>query len=298
VLVSGDGQAGEAGTTLSMPVVVMVTDTSGHALADRRVTFAVTGGGGVVDPWLPITNRNGYAEITWTLGPSVGPQTLTASVGLVPSVITVNATAGPPKLAIVGDPSYYFYGLTQSLGIGQYTPAWVGPARIVTLGAPLTVSFSHVGTAYTNVPASVTIQAGASFFEFQIAATSVGTDSIVASAPGYAPVTMGFVVDSGGIQFGLNANPPISPSAGGVKEVYLCIYPGLSVEPVTFSLAADPNIGFASENTPLTAITSITVPANQSCAYFLVQGLAAGPGRVTITSPNYRTFSSAIVVTP
>ena len=297
-VVSGDGQTGQTGTTLFFPIVVTVTDTSGHnAIPNQTVTFTVASGGGSVSPKTAVTDGRGRAQTGWTLGPQGGAQSLTVSIGNGPPIHTVSATAKFPKLEIVGDPSYYFYGLTQSLGLGQYTNAWVGPVKAVALQTPVVVSFSHGGLAYTKVPASVTIQAGDAFSEFRVTGTSIGVDSVVASAPEYSPVSMPFTVDSGTIRFGLQPDS-VTPKVGVANEVYVCISPGLSATPLTFALAADQNIRFTTEDTIPVVITSATLPADQSCTFFMAQGLAAGPAQITIANPNYRTYSSTITVKP
>src|SRR5262249_32684709 len=192
-LVSGGNQQAERGTILPLPILVIATDSSGHSLAGQKITFAVTSGGGSVAPETVTTHSLGYAQASWTLGPNDGPQTMTASVGA--SIVTIRATAAAPKLLMTNDPfDYYYYAyssLNPTLGIGQYIDAYVGPAKVSPLSASLPISFSHT-SGVTDVPASVTIPTGNEFAPFRITAISIGVDSLVASAPGYAPLTVGF----------------------------------------------------------------------------------------------------------
>src|SRR5439155_14807172 len=76
-------------------------DANGNPVAGVSVTFAVASGGGSVTPTTPVTtNASGIAEVTsWTLGPTAGPNSLTAtSTGLTGSPVTFTATgtAGAP----------------------------------------------------------------------------------------------------------------------------------------------------------------------------------------------------------
>jgi hypothetical protein len=226
---------------------------------------------------------------------------MTASVGGGVSIVTITATASLPKLLITSDPFdgyYYAYGLNPTLGIGQYVDAYVGPAEASPLSASLPVSFSHTGSLITDAPASVTIPTGNEFAPFRITGISLGVDSLVAVAPGYEPLKVGFLVDYGDVRLGLSQNPATPTHVGQTREVVLCVSPGLSATPVTFAIAADTAIRFATEEVPPVAMNSATLPAGNSCTFFAVQALAAGSAKVTLTNPNYKTFTTTIAVTP
>ncbi|ACK73468.1 Ig domain protein group 1 domain protein [Gloeothece citriformis PCC 7424] len=66
--VGGDNQTGAAGTALSTPLVVEVKDGSGNLLSGQTVNFAATTGGGSVSPASAVTDANGQAQTTLTLG--------------------------------------------------------------------------------------------------------------------------------------------------------------------------------------------------------------------------------------
>ena len=75
---SGNGQVGTAGVALAAPVVVQVVDQEGAGLAGQTVSWSVATGEGSVTP-SSVTNADGYASASWTLG-NPGPNTLTATV--------------------------------------------------------------------------------------------------------------------------------------------------------------------------------------------------------------------------
>jgi adhesin/invasin len=59
---------------------VLVTDQDGKPMANVTVTFAVASGGGSVTGASATTNADGVAMVgSWTLGPTAGANTLTAT---------------------------------------------------------------------------------------------------------------------------------------------------------------------------------------------------------------------------
>src|SRR5262245_31969290 len=90
--VSGSGVVGSLVTT---PIAVVVSDSSGHALPGASVLFSVTTGNGTVSPTLAVTNAEGRAETSLTLGTIAGGNEVTAAVAGV---------ALPARFAINGLP--------------------------------------------------------------------------------------------------------------------------------------------------------------------------------------------------
>jgi hypothetical protein len=89
---SGDEQLGTVNVTLTQPVAVTLVDQYGNGVEGGSVTFAVTGGGGSVTPSDVTTGEDGLGEADWTMGSTVGANTLSASVPDLPAV-TFTATA-------------------------------------------------------------------------------------------------------------------------------------------------------------------------------------------------------------
>ena len=77
---SGGGQEGLSGQPLAEEVVVRVDDAGGSAVEGVAVTFAAAEGHGAADPGMAVTDYEGLAATSWTLGDEPGVQTLTASV--------------------------------------------------------------------------------------------------------------------------------------------------------------------------------------------------------------------------
>lgn len=78
---SGDGQAATVNTAVAVVPVARVLDQYNNPLPGVAVTFAVTGGGGVVNPTTTLTSdaAGRVRAVSWTLGTSAGTNTLRAS---------------------------------------------------------------------------------------------------------------------------------------------------------------------------------------------------------------------------
>lgn len=96
LIAGGNGQQGNTGSALATAVSVQLADAFGNPirLAGRSVSFAAANGGSA-SPSTTTTNAAGIASTTWTLGPTAGAQSLTASSsGLTSDPIRATALAG------------------------------------------------------------------------------------------------------------------------------------------------------------------------------------------------------------
>ena len=87
----GDNQQGAPGTTLEQPFVVEVRDQNGVAFAGVPVTFTITVGDGTLSVTDTITNENGRAQTTLTLGGDFGTETVEVSVEGIAEIATFTA---------------------------------------------------------------------------------------------------------------------------------------------------------------------------------------------------------------
>ena len=100
--VCGDSQEGTASILLAEPLVVLVSDEDGAAMAGVVVSFAVTAGGGTLSAATATTDANGRAATRLTLGSDAGTNTVSATVeGLEP--VTFTATGQESPLASLFD---------------------------------------------------------------------------------------------------------------------------------------------------------------------------------------------------
>ncbi|HEX9564452.1 MAG TPA: Ig-like domain-containing protein [Gemmatimonadaceae bacterium] len=204
----GDNQTATIASPVTVPPSVLVTDALGNPVADVTVTFAVTGGGGNVAGATPQTNGNGIAAVgSWTLGPTAGPNALSATVAsLAPA--TFSATAVAPPAAIV-----VFAGNNQVAAAGSEVP--VPPAVRVTdaLGNPsvgVAVAFQITGGGGSLEMAA----AGASGFLVNATLISAETDGNgVAAAESW---TLGTTAGPNSVSATVIGLPPANFAATGV----------------------------------------------------------------------------------
>ena len=91
VKISGDTQRGYPGKTLENPFIVEVRDTENSVLEDIDVTFAITAGDGTLSETTVITDKNGRAESTLTLGSQSGKNTVRVLVEGISEPVIFNA---------------------------------------------------------------------------------------------------------------------------------------------------------------------------------------------------------------
>jgi hypothetical protein len=105
--VSGDGQTGQAGSPLTLPLVVRLVDSFGNGVAGADVFWQASDGR--LNKGMTTTSSDGSTSVTWTLGSGSGIQTATARFqGAEGSPITFNATAlqsSSPRLHLITEPS-------------------------------------------------------------------------------------------------------------------------------------------------------------------------------------------------
>jgi hypothetical protein len=93
--VAGTNQRALAGRPLPQKVVVRATNRRGMPASGKTVTFKLADDHGSVDPTTAVTDADGRARATWTLGGDPGRQTLLASVESVDSALAIVAEAEP-----------------------------------------------------------------------------------------------------------------------------------------------------------------------------------------------------------
>ncbi|HEY6223032.1 MAG TPA: leishmanolysin-related zinc metalloendopeptidase, partial [Gemmatimonadales bacterium] len=101
IVSSGNGQHGLIGAPLNFPPSVLIRDGAGTPIAGKQVTFAVSGGAGVVSGGNAVSDANGIASVTsWTVG--AGANALTATV-----IDTGSVVGNPVTFTATGDPQAY-----------------------------------------------------------------------------------------------------------------------------------------------------------------------------------------------
>ena len=142
---------------------VTVTDAGGSPAVGVVVTFAVTGGGGAIQYPNATTDAQGIASSgLWQIGPKVGVNTATATVGSVaPLTFTVTSQPGPAS--------------TMSVISGNAQQAAPGS----TLPTPLTVRVTDAGgNAKPGVAVTFAVTAGGGSLSATTATTNASGDAV------------------------------------------------------------------------------------------------------------------------
>ena len=95
-IVSGDNQEGMIGEALANSFVIEVRNQNGDPIEGVSVTFAVTAGGGSLSATSAMTDVNGRAESTLTLGSDAGTYRVEVSVEGISQTVIFNAEANRP----------------------------------------------------------------------------------------------------------------------------------------------------------------------------------------------------------
>jgi hypothetical protein len=190
----GNGQTVHVSTPVTQPPSVLVTDAYNNPVSGVSVNFAVTGGGGSVTGSPAITSTSGIAAVgSWTLGPAVGTNTLTAtSTGLTGSPMTFNAAG------IVGSPTTIALNAGNGQSATAGTAVAVAPSVRVTdaLNSPVAgvaVTFAVASGGGSITGASTTTNAsGIATLGSWTLGTTAGANSLTATSLGLtgSPLTV------------------------------------------------------------------------------------------------------------
>src|SRR5207244_3506954 len=201
---------------VSTPPSVIVKDANGNPVAQVAVTFAVAPGNGTITGGTQTTNASGVATVgSWTLSPTGGENTLTASSGTLsgsPVTFTAIGTAGAAATITANSPT----SQTAPAGTAVSSP----PSVIVkdANGNPV----AQVAVTFAVAPGSGTVTGGsqttnasgvATVGSWTLSATA-GSNTLTASSGTLSgsPVTF-TATGTPGAATTIAANSPTSQSA-------------------------------------------------------------------------------------
>ena len=291
VVDTGDGQTGHAGSPFPAPLVAKVVDSDGFGVADIAVAWAVTAGGGSVDQLLTSTDGNGLSTVTWTSGPGVGTQTLTATAeGLGSVVFTGDVLPGLAAVVTVEAEN-------TALVWGQYTTLSV--SAVDPFGGPVSVTDVEWGTSDASVlsvagglvrgiaagvaqaTATVDGQTGSatiSVTPYTSALQSLAILPDLATMNAGASLTFSVVgIDIGGATL---SNLPVRYQAAGGTIDPFGVYTAGTVSGTYPIVAAEASSGLADTAWVTVAGSSSPPPPSSGISYILVtpQNAVLGPG--------------------
>ena len=152
-VVSGAAQRADAGAPLPQPIVIQVLSRGGRPIAGVPVRFATEAGGGTTTAQSDLTDSQGKARASWSLGNVPGRQRLSVTVPGMDSALTLQAEADPvpgntrvllaaePPSGPAGDsllvPVAIRVSDTLGTGLGDLPVVWTAPdgGRVTGLAA-------------------------------------------------------------------------------------------------------------------------------------------------------------------
>jgi adhesin/invasin len=231
LLNGGNNQSASVQSQLPTPISVKAVDGNGNGVAGVAVTWAVTPGGGSLSATTSATRADGTADVMWTLGPTVGAQTATATAaGLQGSPVTFTATAtvgAPGRLAIVTQPSS-----TAASGVPFAQQPVIqlrdGSGNAVSqAGVNVTAAIASGGGTLGGTTTRATDGNGrATFTDLSISGTPGGR-TLIFAADGFSSVSSASIqVGAGapsGSQSTLSANPASFEAGSGSSTVTVTV---------------------------------------------------------------------------
>jgi len=101
-IVSGNNQVASPGVALGQPLRVRLTDRFGNGVPGVPVTFSVGAADGSISPPSSLTNADGIAQGTWTLGPAGGLKLAGAAAGALSVTFTAGSTVSYASIGVGG----------------------------------------------------------------------------------------------------------------------------------------------------------------------------------------------------
>lgn len=194
-IASPNPQSGPIGGLLPQPLTVRVLDQRQEPISGAVVSFAVTAGNGIIGAASDTSDADGYAQVTFRVGSSVGAQTVAASLpGQTPVSFLINATSAPASLVQIVD--------------GDAQSAQVGSELEKELVARVTDAF---GNPKVGVPLSFAVTSGGG----TVSAATVLTDQ---EGLGKIRWTLGIVAGTQLVSASTGAIPPVTFSATGTPD--------------------------------------------------------------------------------
>jgi len=165
---ASNNQSAVAGSALSTPVAVHVTDQNGNAIANVTVTWTVVSGAGSTSAATSATDASGNASVTWTLDTIARTDSLKASIAAGASaIITATGTAGAPahEAKMSGDAQTDASGTASAPMVIKVTDRYGNPVSGVVVawvqsGGTLSAASTTTGADGTS-QTTLTLNAGA-----------------------------------------------------------------------------------------------------------------------------------------
>ena len=277
---SGDNQTAPGGTALPAPLVVEVRDAFANGIAGITVDWSASHGS--VAPTSTVTNAQGRAQTSWTVGTNATTQSATASVaGLTPAVFNATASFAVPSilLDLVGGDRVVVGG-SRDVQVTLTTPAGAG-------GVTVAVTSDNPGFVAVGAPGTVSISQGQSQGVIALNGISQGTALIRGNAAGYTEGTLSVPAAVQVLSMPTTLNVAFGSTAS------------LPVQISTPAPAGGTVVSLVSGNPAVVAVTTptVTIPQGQQTVNATVSGVAPGTTTVTGTAAGFGTAQTSVSTT-
>ena len=216
-VISGDGQRGIVGTSLSQPLVIRVADANNSAIPCMIVRMNVKSPGATISPDSATTDAGGVVKVQrWTLAARAGAESVVVSAGDASLAVSAEALPGPPaQLTLVS-------GNDQIATLGSAMPAPLVVRVLDQFANPL----PNVAVAFRpdtlpsvlSAPDVATDSAGRASTVVRV--SSMGRASVTATVTGLAPVR--FTLRSTGLRAKALSAGSDRACAQGFDDVWYC----------------------------------------------------------------------------
>ena len=270
---AGNGQSATVSTAVTTLPSVIVKDANNNPKSGASVIFAVASGGGSITNGTATTGSNGIATVgSWTLGPTGGSNTLTATSGTLTVTFTANGTAGSTlsygSISVSSTPSgadvyldNYYKGLTtlnmNNITNGNYIVKvrfngyqdWIQNVTVLGNSASLTATL----VANTTTPALNSTANGSIYVQSSPSSSKVFLNNVY---QGYTPMTLYNIT-------------PGTPLVTVRRTDYTDWSQNVAVTAgnttsVTASLVLAPEVTTATVTAPQTAATTVKITAKST----------------------------------
>ena len=188
-VMAGDGQFAPVGTPLPQPLSVRLLDKFGNSVSGAVVRWQVSAGR--LSHQSVTTASDGSASVVWTLGPTVGTQTATATFqGATGSPVRFSATASvgaSPRLSMEIEPS----SQTESGEVLSRQPAVQLESALglplLQAGISVTAAIASGGGILTGTTSVKTNSSGIARFTDLALTGSDGSRTLIFAAPNFTP---------------------------------------------------------------------------------------------------------------
>ena len=294
--ISGDAQVDTPLAVLPAPLVALVTDTAGIPVANAKVAWArIFGAGSIVGADTTTADNFGFAQLSYKLGPTVGSDSIRASLvgvfaGPAPGV-TFSARADT-GLALTFDTTSYM------MGNGQISNYILVRTRI-PVGANLLVQATSSDSAAAQASRIFTGASTVTIFQgdtlgccFLLTGNARGSAQLIARAPGYQSATASVTVTTPAL----------------LSDAFISTYVNTISTPVVLftgdSLgnyhpsATDLLVSASSSDPTVTHTDSAqqTLPAGSSYVFYYLGGYKGGSDSITFSAPGYTSAVTQVTV--